>query len=506
MAIIKMAPAAQTVAAIVRYVTRIDKTDSLLMDGLNVTPVPDLAVQEMMGYKDYYGSTTGKQYHHVIISYHRDEHITPEQAAHNALELANATPKWQQHQILLATHTDRDHIHTHLIINSTNMATGRKLRWLRRDLADLKDRCVAMCLQQGLHVPVKGLTFEGAERTSIVADNTRTYNQLRTDAGYVHDIMEAIKDVRKTAASREDYIAQLADKGIGVTWTDTRKHITYIDLARQAAGETKCRVKDDKLGRYYNIDVSKDALEADFGRNRPQLTVGQAITMLSALQRQLEDRQTYNRRYIRLYNSIFGNRDKTINLMKDFASGCLYKQKAKLNQQIETLKAQQKELFSKYHMTDKLVDALKTLEKEETRKTEKLKKIQHQIDNYKELGPRNKRRLQYAIDRANKTQPLMYNKALDAENDNKTIKAQLESVQSLLGAFVSAPKEQVLAMGLAKMIGEAIKNPSSNKLDGARIMTAAREIKPVPARQQPQQYAQKAQKSKPRSRGDDWSR
>lgn len=498
MAIVKMAPAAQTVAAIVRYVARIDKTDSLLMDGLNVTPVPDLAVQEMMACKDYYGSTTGKQYHHVVISYHRDEHITPEQAAQNALELAKATPKWQQHQILLATHTDRDHIHTHLIINSTNMATGHKLRWLRRDLAELKDRCVAMCLQQGLHVPVKGLTYEGNKRTSIVADNPRTYNQLRTDAGYVRDIMAAIKDVRKTAASREDYIAQLADKGIGVKWTDTRKHITYIDLARQAAGIKMCRVKDDKLGRYYNIDVSKDALEADFARNRPQLTVGQAVTMLSALQRQLEDRQTHNRRYIRLYNSIFGDRSKTINLMKDFASGCLYKRKSRLVQQIETLKNQQKELFANHHMTDKLVDALKTLEKKEIKQTKKLKEVQRQIDNYKELGPRNKRRLQYAIDRANKTQPLMYNKALDAENANKTIKAQLERLQSLLGACVTGSKEQVLTIGLAKMIDEAIKNPSSHTLDGARIMTAS-EIKPVPARQQ----QQPAQKAKTRQRDDD---
>lgn len=500
MAIIKMAPAAQTVAAIIRYVARMDKTDSLLMDGLNVTPVPDIAVQEMMAYKDYYGSTTGKQYHHVIISYHRDEHITPEQAARNALELTKGTPKWQQHQILLATHTDRDHIHTHLIINSTNMTTGRKLRWLRRDLAELKDRCVAMCLQQGLHVPIKGLTFEGAERTSIVADNPRTYNQLRTDAGYVHDIMAAIKDVRKTAASREDYIAQLADKGIGVTWTDTRKHITYIDLARQAAGYKTCRVKDDKLGRYYNIDVSKDTLEADFARNRPQLTVGQAVTMLSALQHQLEDRQTHNRRYIMFYNSIFGNRDKTINLMKDFASGCLYKKKSRLIQQIETLKTQRKELFGNHHMTDKLADTLRTLEKKEIKQTEKLKEVQRQIDNYKELGPRNKRRLQYAIDRANRTQPVMCSRAIAKEDANKTIKAQLESVQSLLGAFTDAPKKQVLTMGLAGIIDEAVKNPSSHTLDGARIMTA-KEIKPVPERQQPQQYARKA---KTRQRDDGW--
>lgn len=94
----------------------------------------------------------------------------------------------------------------------------------------------------------------------------------------------------------------------------------------------------------------------------------------------------------------------------------------------------------------------------------------------------------------------MYNKALDAENDNKTIKAQMESVQSLLGAFVSAPKEQVLTMRLTEMINEVVKNPSSNTFEGARIMTA-REIKPVPERQQPQQCVKKA---KTRQRDDGW--
>ena len=92
----------------------------------------------------------------------------------------------------------------------------------------------------------------------------------------------------------------------------------------------------------------------------------------------------------------------------------------------------------------------------------------------------------------------MYNKALDAENANKTIKAQLERLQSLLGACVTGSKEQVLTIGLAKMIDEAIKNPSSHTLDGARIMTAS-EIKPVPARQQ----QQPAQKAKTRQRDDD---
>ena len=79
-------------------------------------------------------------------SYHEDEHITPEQAHKNAVELAKNTEAWkgqeavsythldvykrQGHEVLIATHIDRGHIHSHFIVNSVNYENGHKLQWL----------------------------------------------------------------------------------------------------------------------------------------------------------------------------------------------------------------------------------------------------------------------------------------------------------------------------------------------------------------------------------------
>lgn len=501
MATIKAINSKLPIRRIIKYVTNPAKTRPDLISGKDL--LPEAAIEQMTTTKLLAGKTGGRTYKHVIQSFKPGE-VTPEQAHQIGLQMAEEHPCWSGHEVLVVTHIDRQHIHNHFVVNSVSYVDGIKLHESSSDLERLKELSNTLCQERGLSIIEPRKQSHNDDLEHVTSGSTKTYRLLvaanKGEAkSYIKNIAESILEVRKVAKSREEFVKKMADKGIGVKWTDTRRNITYIDLARQAAGENKCKVKDIKLTKYYNIDVSKNALEADFAANKPQLTVGQAVTMLSALQHQLEDRQTHNRRYIMFYNSIFGDRSKTINLMKDFASGCLYKRKSRLVQQIETLKAQQKELFAKHHMTNKLADTLRTLEKEEARKTEKLKEVQRQIDNYKDLGPRNKRRLQYAIDRANRTQPVMYSKAVASEGANKTIKAQLERLKELLGAFVRASKGQVLTMGLAALIDEVVQNPSSNTLDGA-IMTAAREIKPVPARQQ-QQYAQK---TKTRQRDDGW--
>ncbi|WP_407932097.1 relaxase/mobilization nuclease domain-containing protein, partial [Campylobacter sp.] len=46
--------------------------------------------------------------------------INPEQAHKNAVELAEHTKAWKGHEVLIATHIDKGHIHTHFIVNSVN--------------------------------------------------------------------------------------------------------------------------------------------------------------------------------------------------------------------------------------------------------------------------------------------------------------------------------------------------------------------------------------------------
>nr|WP_306769501.1 relaxase/mobilization nuclease domain-containing protein [Agathobacter rectalis] len=83
----------------------------------------------------------------------RIELETAEQAHRNAVELAKNTEAWKGHEVLIATHIDRGHIHSHFIVNSVNYENGYKLQWSKADLQNLKDRCNEQSRQQGLHVP-----------------------------------------------------------------------------------------------------------------------------------------------------------------------------------------------------------------------------------------------------------------------------------------------------------------------------------------------------------------
>ena len=112
----------------------------------------------MQATKELWGKTDGRTYKHYVQSYHEDEEITPEQAHKNAVELAEHTKAWKGHEVLIATHIDKGHIHTHFIVNSVNYEDGHKLQWSKHDLKDLKERCNEQSREQGLHVPEKGIS------------------------------------------------------------------------------------------------------------------------------------------------------------------------------------------------------------------------------------------------------------------------------------------------------------------------------------------------------------
>lgn len=271
MAIVKAVSSKASIKTAIEYVTKDEKTEDKLVSGINCTP--EYAIEEMQATKELWNKTEGITYKHFVHSYHEDEHITPEQAHKNAIELAKDTEAWKGHEVLIATHIDRGHIHTHFIVNSVNFEDGHKLQWSKKDLADLKDRCNEQSRQQGLHVPEKGKTFSGEEREETVAWNKETYNLLKqAEKGevksYVQDTALAVMDCRETATSREDFIDQMKARGYGVDWQDNHKYITFTDKDREAQGEKKCKIRNNKLENYYNIDLTKEGLENEFDRNK----------------------------------------------------------------------------------------------------------------------------------------------------------------------------------------------------------------------------------------------
>ena len=270
MAVIKAVSSKAGIGQAIDYVTKEEKTEEKLVSGLHCEA--ETAKEEMQATKELWEKTGGRTYKHFVQSYHKDEKISPEQAHQNALQLAENTPAWNGFEILVATHKDKDHIHTHFIVNSVNYEDGHKLQWSSADLQELKERCNTQSREQGLHVPEKGKTFEGTEREETVAWKKETYQLLKqAEQGkvksYVQDIALAVLDCKEATSSREEFIRMMGEKGYGVDWQDKHKYITYTDLAREQEGEKACKIRDNKLEKYYNMGFGKEELEHEFERN-----------------------------------------------------------------------------------------------------------------------------------------------------------------------------------------------------------------------------------------------
>ena len=98
-----------------------------LVSGVNC--VPAVALREFLNTKQQYHSTGGRMYYHMVQSFHPDDPVTPEMAHEIALKLAEQIPGYE---IVVATHTDRDHIHSHFVINSVSCDTGRSITATRK--------------------------------------------------------------------------------------------------------------------------------------------------------------------------------------------------------------------------------------------------------------------------------------------------------------------------------------------------------------------------------------
>lgn len=270
MAIIKAISSKATINAAIEYVTKKEKTEKKLVSGYNCQP--ESVAEEMQLTKEAWGKTDGRTYKHIVQSFHPDEPITPEEAHKIAQEFAEKCPQFQGFEVLIATHKDKKHVHTHFIINSVSYEDGHKFQQSKQELKQLKELSDEILKEHGLKVVEKGKTYEGKDRKETSTYTKEAHNtQKKAESGeiksYIREIALAVMEEKERAKNKEEFIANLKERGIGVDWQENHKYITFIDLDRQAKGEKQCKVRDNKLGSYYNMDFSKETLEDEFTRN-----------------------------------------------------------------------------------------------------------------------------------------------------------------------------------------------------------------------------------------------
>ena len=256
----------------IEYVLRQDKTGKLLTyitgpychDEINY----DLVYRTFLEEKKMWNKDTGRMYVHNIISWHKDEQITSEQALEFGKEFAE---KWfSGFQTLVAVHKDKDHIHCHLVTNSVSYEDGRKLHNTKKDLERMKQLTNQMCRERGLTVAEKGKHFDGSqiEKGEVIAWSKDKYNLFRQQVkdSFVADCAMAVLKALENCISKEKFIEKMKQFGWNVNWTEKRKHITF----QKQDGK---KVRDSNLSKTFHLDISKEDLENEFDRNYERVRV-----------------------------------------------------------------------------------------------------------------------------------------------------------------------------------------------------------------------------------------
>ena len=176
------------------------------------------AFNEMVNTKLQYRKPGGRQYYHIMQSFHPDEPITPETAHEIALRFAEEN--FPGYEVLVATHVDRHHVHSHFVVNSVNAETGLKFHSDNHEIQRLRDASDKLCMEYGFSVVVpKSKTAKGM--------STAEYHVAEKGQSWKLDLAMAIDEAMRYAVSKEHFIELMEMEGYEVKWKDTHKYITY---------------------------------------------------------------------------------------------------------------------------------------------------------------------------------------------------------------------------------------------------------------------------------------
>lgn len=216
------------------------------------------AFAEFLATKKSYKKTDGMNFYQYVQSFSPDENITPQKAHGVALEFAEKA--WTGYEVLVATHCDAQHIHSHFVINSVSFENGKKLRQNPNTLISLRALSDEICRQHNLS------TLEPYSKDGMKI-STREYRTAVKGQSWKFKLMNDIDKAMNISGSKEDFINAMSIMGYSVNWTDDRKYITY-----QCPNKMKCR--DIKL---HNEKYLKGSMENEF-RYRQEQYFGKSQT------------------------------------------------------------------------------------------------------------------------------------------------------------------------------------------------------------------------------------
>ena len=213
-----------------------------LVSGINCQP--QSVYDDIINTKLLYHKDGGVMFYHMVQSFPKGAAVDPRQAHEAARRLAEY---FEGCEVLVCTHVDREHIHSHCVINSVNFETGKKLHMAKEQLQELMRRNDAICLKMGLPV------FEPTTQQARGMSGAEYHTALRGQSWKLR-LMNTIDECMKYAVDKDAFVSLMTSEGYQVRWENNRKYITYT-----TPDGMRCR--DSKL---HEEKYCKEAMEHEF--------------------------------------------------------------------------------------------------------------------------------------------------------------------------------------------------------------------------------------------------
>lgn len=213
-----------------------------LVSGINCQP--QSVYDDFLNTKLLYHKDGGVMFYHMVQSFPKGAAVDPRQAHEAARRLAEF---FDGCEVLVCTHVDREHIHSHCVINSVNFETGKKLHMAKKQLQELMRRNDVICQEMGLPV------FEAAAQKSRGMSGAEYHTALKGQSWKLR-LANTIDECMRYAADKDAFVSLMESEGYAVRWESSRKYITYT-----TPDGMRCR--DNKL---HEEKYCKEVMEHEF--------------------------------------------------------------------------------------------------------------------------------------------------------------------------------------------------------------------------------------------------
>ena len=213
-----------------------------LVSGINCQP--QSVYDDFINTKLLYHKNGGVMFYHMVQSFPKGAAVDPRQAHEAARRLAEY---FDGCEVLVCTHVDREHIHSHCVINSVNFDTGKKLHMAKEQIQELMRRNDMICQEMGLPV------FESTAQQARGMSGAEYHTALKGQSWKLR-LMNTIDACMKYAADKDAFVSLMESEGYAVRWESGRKYITYT-----TPDGLRCR--DNKL---HEEKYCKEAMEHEF--------------------------------------------------------------------------------------------------------------------------------------------------------------------------------------------------------------------------------------------------